>query len=70
MKDMVRRMGKKLMIGNMAGGSLAAAPAFVFAQFCDLVDLDGPWFLPDDPLADALYQDGRITMPPGYWGAA
>lgn len=70
MKDMVRRMGKKLMIGNMAGGSLATAPAFVFAQFCDLVDLDGPWFLPDDPLADELYQDGRIMMPPGYWGAA
>ncbi|MGN6375653.1 MAG: dipeptide epimerase [Sphingomonas sp.] len=69
MKDMVRRMGKKLMIGNMAGGSLATAPAFVFAQFCDVVDLDGPWYLPDDPLADALYDDGYVSVPAGFWGA-
>jgi L-alanine-DL-glutamate epimerase-like enolase superfamily enzyme len=70
MKDIARRMGKKLMIGNMAGGSLATAPAFVFAQFCDVVDLDGPWFLLHDPLIDALYRDGHVMMPPGFWGAA
>jgi L-alanine-DL-glutamate epimerase-like enolase superfamily enzyme len=70
MKDRVRAMGKRLMIGNMAGGSLATAPAFVFAQFCDVVDLDGPWFLPDDPLADELYDDGHVSVPAGFWGAA
>ncbi|MBW4332151.1 dipeptide epimerase [Stakelama sp. CBK3Z-3] len=70
MKDMVRKMGKTLMVGNMAGGSLATAPAFVLGQFCDIVDLDGPWYLTDDPVADQLYHDGQITMPAGFWGAA
>ena len=33
------------MVGNMAGTSLAMAPAFVLGQLCDVVDLDGPMFL-------------------------
>lgn len=70
MKDMVRKMGKTLMVGNMAGGSLATAPAFVLGQFCDIVDLDGPWYLTDDPVADRLYDDGQIAMPRDFWGAA
>src|SRR3546814_4611989 len=37
-----RELGKRVMVGNMCGTSLAAAPAFVLEQFCDVVDLDGP----------------------------
>ena len=40
-----RRLGLKVMVGNMVGTSLAMAPAFVLGQLCDLVDLDGPIFL-------------------------
>ena len=70
MKDMVRKMGKTLMVGNMAGGSLATAPAFVLGQFCDIVDLDGPWYLAEDTLAGQLYEDGQVRMPADFWGAA
>src|SRR3546814_1212938 len=43
-----RELGKRVMVGNMCGTSLAAAPAFVPGQFCDVVDLDGPIFLRQD----------------------
>ena len=65
-----KRLGKKVMIGNMAGSVLGTAPAFVFAQLCDVVDLDGPYFLADDPWASKIYRDGRIMIPSNFWGAA
>jgi len=70
MADHARRLGLKVMVGNMAGATLSTAPAFVLGQSCDIVDLDGPWFLADDPLAAGLYQDGSIMVPAGLWGAA
>src|SRR5690606_4705702 len=36
-----RELGRQVMVGNMAGTSLAMAPAFVLGQHCDVVDLDG-----------------------------
>jgi L-alanine-DL-glutamate epimerase-like enolase superfamily enzyme len=69
MADHARRLGLKVMVGNMAGATLSTAPAFVLAQICDVVDLDGPWFLADDPLAASLYKDGEVMVPPHLWGA-
>ena len=43
-----RRLGLRVMVGNMVGSSLAMAPAFVLGQLCDVVDLDGPIFLAKD----------------------
>jgi len=65
-----RRLGLKLMIGNMVGTSLAMAPAFVVAQHCDYVDLDGPTFLASDPPPGVQYDDGRIWCPEAVWGGA
>ena len=70
MADQARRIGLKVMVGNMAGASLSTAPAFVLGQSCDIVDLDGPWFLLDHPLAAGLYRDGEIMVPAGLWGTA
>jgi hypothetical protein len=58
------------MVGNMVGTSLAMAPAFVVAQFCDFVDLDGPTFLAKDREPTVRYEDGRIWCPDGVWGGA
>ena len=69
MADHARRLGLKVMVGNMAGATLSTAPAFILGQSCDIVDLDGPWFLADDPLAAGLYHDGSIMVPAGLWGA-
>lgn len=71
--DMVRRcekLGKRTMVGNMAGSRLAAAPAFVLGQLCEFVDLDGPYFLADTEAASGIYRDGLIDIPDGLWGAA
>jgi L-alanine-DL-glutamate epimerase-like enolase superfamily enzyme len=70
MADQARRLGLKVMVGNMAGATLSTAPAFVLGQSCDIVDLDGPWFLLDDPLAAGLYHAGQVMVPAGLWGAA
>ena len=65
-----RQLGKQLMVGNMGGSTLAMAPGFVLAQLCDVVDLDGPFGLADDPLAAQIYSDGMIFVPDELWGAA
>lgn len=63
-----RRLGLGVMVGNMAGSSLAAAPAFQLAQLCDHIDLDGPKFLAKDLPGGAAYTDGLINIPIGFWG--
>jgi L-alanine-DL-glutamate epimerase-like enolase superfamily enzyme len=63
-----RALGKKVMVGNMAGTSLAMAPAFVLGQLCDIVDLDGPLFLAKDRTPSVIYRDGHVHCPPGLWG--
>lgn len=65
-----RMYGKQLMVGNMGGSTLAMAPGFVLAQLCDIVDLDGPYGLADDPNADRIYEDGTIFVPESIWGSA
>lgn len=62
-----RKMG--LMVGNMLGTSLAMAPAFVVAQCCDLVDLDGPLLLANDRRQGMTYENGYVAAPdPTLWG--
>lgn len=61
--------GLKLMVGNMSGTSLAAAPAFVIAQLCDFVDLDGPYSLINDRAQHMVYRDSIVSEPsPRFWG--
>lgn len=64
-----RRLGLGLMVGNMGGSSLAAAPAWLLAQVCDHVDLDGPSFLAEDLPDGVRYVEGRIVLPETFWGA-
>jgi L-alanine-DL-glutamate epimerase-like enolase superfamily enzyme len=63
-----RALGKQVMVGNMCGTSLAAAPAFVLGQFCDVVDLDGPIFLKQDRTPSVRYEDGHIWCGDEVWG--
>lgn len=63
-----RELGKQVMVGNMCGTSLAAAPAFVLGQFCDIVDLDGPIFLLHDRTPAVRYADGYIECGDEVWG--
>jgi L-alanine-DL-glutamate epimerase-like enolase superfamily enzyme len=63
MANEARAMGKQVMVGNMGGSTLAMAPGFIIGQLCDYVDLDGPYGLTDDPLAQSIYSDGEVFVP-------
>ncbi|MEQ8935943.1 MAG: dipeptide epimerase, partial [Amphiplicatus sp.] len=61
--------GKRLMVGNMLGTSLSMAPAFVVAQLCEFVDLDGPLALKSDYAGGMVYNGGAVSPPSeGFWG--
>jgi hypothetical protein len=57
------------MVGNMLGSSLAMAPAFVIAQYCRYVDLDGPLLQAEDCANAMQYENGRVgVFSPALWG--
>ena len=64
-----RQRGLGLMVGCMGGSSIAMAPAHVLAQQCDLVDIDGPLLMHDDPPGGLHYDGGRVSLPEKpFWG--
>jgi L-alanine-DL-glutamate epimerase-like enolase superfamily enzyme len=63
-----RRIGLRVMVGNMVGTSLAMAPAFVLGQLCDVVDLDGPIFLAKDRTPSMTYANGSAWSGEQVWG--
>ena len=64
-----RARGLELFAGNMLGTSLAMAPAFILAQQCRWVDLDGPLLLSRDRNPGFRF-DGSMMQPFGadLWG--
>lgn len=64
-----RRLGLGVMVGTMIGTSLATAAGFVLGQVADLVDLDGPTFLADDPAPRVRYDGGDLWAGPEIWGS-
>lgn len=64
-----QKLGFRLMVGCMAGSSLAMAPAFIIGQMCDFVDLDGPLLAKTD-MAHPIRYDGGSMHPPesALWG--
>ena len=67
--DDARRMGTRIMAGCMVATSLAMAPAMIFAQDAEVVDLDGPLLLARDREPGLRY-DGSLIYPPDpeLWG--
>jgi L-alanine-DL-glutamate epimerase-like enolase superfamily enzyme len=68
MVNEARRFGMQVMVGNMMGTSLAMAPAFIVAQLCDYVDLDGPTFITQDRAPGVSYEGGAVYCPETVWG--
>ncbi len=61
--------GLRLMVGCMAGSSLAMAPAMIVAQLCDFVDLDGPLLQRSDWPHALRYDKGLMSLPAAaLWG--
>ena len=64
-----KKMGCKLMVGNMVGTSLGMAPSFVVAQLCDFVDIDGPLLLKYDHPLGLTYNKGIVSVfDSNFWG--
>jgi L-alanine-DL-glutamate epimerase-like enolase superfamily enzyme len=64
-----RRLGLGLMVGNMCGTSLAMAPAFLIAQACQYVDLDGPLLQRSDREPPMRFEAGVLHPPAAaLWG--
>jgi L-alanine-DL-glutamate epimerase-like enolase superfamily enzyme len=63
-----RDAGLGVMVGNMVGTSLSAAPGFILGQLCDVVDLDGPIFLATDRTPAIDYSDGLAWCDEAIWG--
>jgi L-alanine-DL-glutamate epimerase-like enolase superfamily enzyme len=64
-----RARGLGLMVGCMAGSSLAMAPTFVVGCLCDLVDIDGPLLQKTDRIPGIAYHGGRVDVfGPDVWG--
>ena len=62
-------MGFDLMVGNMLGSSLGMAPAFVIAQKCKVVDIDGPLLQKEDCDHAMHYENGNVSVfDPELWG--
>ncbi|MCY7304545.1 MAG: dipeptide epimerase [Rhodoferax sp.] len=67
--DAATALGLGLMVGNMCGTSLAMAPAFLLAQRCAYVDLDGPLLQRLDRPDGMRYEGGMVGPPSAVlWG--
>jgi L-Ala-D/L-Glu epimerase len=67
--ELARQRGMRLMVGCMAGSSLAMAPAMIIGQLCEFVDLDGPLHLKSDVPHAIRYESGRMLAPSArLWG--
>ena len=63
------RLGLGLMVGNMCGTSLAMAPAFLIAQSCRYIDLDGPLLQRLDRDPPIHFEAGLMQVPERrLWG--
>jgi L-alanine-DL-glutamate epimerase-like enolase superfamily enzyme len=62
-------LGLQLMVGNMCGTSLAMAPAFLVAQSCSYVDLDGPLLQRLDRAVPIRFEGALMHAPDAaLWG--
>jgi L-alanine-DL-glutamate epimerase-like enolase superfamily enzyme len=64
-----RTLGLQVMVGCMAGTSLAMAPGMVVGQMAEFVDLDGPLLHSEDREHGIAYDRGLMRLPsPLLWG--
>jgi L-alanine-DL-glutamate epimerase-like enolase superfamily enzyme len=64
-----RGLGLQVMVGCMAGTSLAMAPGMVVGQLAEFVDLDGPLLHTHDRVFGIEYDQGLMHLPSAMlWG--
>jgi L-alanine-DL-glutamate epimerase-like enolase superfamily enzyme len=62
MVEFARQEGLKIMLGSMSESSLGCAAMAALMPFADLVDLDGPWLISNDPFHGLRMEDGQLAV--------
>ncbi|HMW96999.1 MAG TPA: enolase C-terminal domain-like protein [Flavobacteriales bacterium] len=65
MADKARQLGMQVMLGSMSESSLGCSAMAQLASEADIVDLDGPWLIQNDPFKGIDMLDGRLRLPDG-----
>ena len=56
-------LGMKVMLGSMSESSLGCTAMAHLAGQADIVDLDGPWLIKNDPFEGMDMRNGKLIMP-------
>jgi L-alanine-DL-glutamate epimerase-like enolase superfamily enzyme len=65
MLEEARRIGLTVMLGSMSESSLGCGAMACLAAHADLVDLDGPWLIKNDPFQGLGMEQGKLVVPEG-----
>ncbi len=60
-----KKLGMQVMLGSMSESSLGCTAMAHLAGLANIVDLDGPWLIKNDPFRGISMQDGKLIMPQG-----
>ena len=59
--ERARELGLGVMLGSMSESSLGCGAMAQLGRFADLIDLDGPWLISNDPFTGLTLEDGRLA---------
>ncbi len=60
-----REAGQRVMLGSMSESSLGCTAAFHLSGVAELLDLDGPWLITNDPFVGIELHAGNLALRPG-----
>lgn len=63
MAERADELGMQVMLGSMSESSLGCTAMAHLAGQADLVDLDGPWLVKNDPFEGIAMRNGKLVMP-------
>lgn len=62
MAQRARELGLRVMLGSMSESSLGCGAMATLAGSADLVDLDGPWLIKNDPFTGLSMKQGQLVL--------
>lgn len=62
MAERARELGLKVMLGSMSESSLGCGAMATLQDRAELVDLDGPWLISNDPFEGLEMREGKLMV--------
>lgn len=63
--ERARELGLKVMLGSMSESSLGCTAMAHLGAESDVLDLDGPWLIANDPFRGIRIEHGKLVVPEG-----